>query len=110
MGCDYFIETYLTITISDKIYMNKLNQEPGYYHYWSYDSDDEDFNEQHEKYKKELFEKLEKTKIFYENGKWINNHIENKYKQRVIDFCKIYNLNVNKISTITKNTSAYERE
>lgn len=97
MGCDYYINTLLEITVSDifgqeydkPIYYLLLSSKEGYTYEYLYDldsdSDDKVYETEKENRIKEfLVVKKEPIPIFNNKSQWINDNVKEKYMQKII--------------------------
>lgn len=96
MGCDYYIEQYLQITLIQEENKNKEKEQDnnefyilvssigGYITESDYDSDNEDWNTQwiYEKY----LEVKKPPFILYKDGKFIYEQMCEKYEQLILDY------------------------
>lgn len=112
MGCDYYICKYLYI-----YYLNEnipclieLSKEYGYFYYPNLDSDDEEYEKINQKYINEQLKPSMKPIIIYENGKFIEENKENKYKTLVQNELNNQKKNWDNIKLITKVETRYERD
>lgn len=96
MGCDYYIDKVLEVSfLNDKDETDwttiDLYREHGYFHEYSdtYDSDDEltpfDFRNRYAHY----LESTYTPKVLFEEGKWINDNVKQKYEYKLSEFDRL---------------------
>lgn len=109
MGCDYYIDTYLSFKTIEKIYHIHIDRDKGYYFdSYEFDSDEDDYNDKIEQDFKEQMELHKKPdKILFENGKYINKTVEEKYDKLIKNY--LNKINFSDIVSIWKSTSVFER-
>jgi len=91
MGCDYYIIKSLRITFQDipPLYI-QVEQSRGDF-FFNLDEDEHDYEEQYEEYIKDVLTPEMKPITIYENNKFINSRLENKYKSSIQGEIDMYN-------------------
>lgn len=114
MGCDYYIYKILEVKNYEDYIIGwiELSKDKGYYpdrvwRTYSFDSDVSNYEEKVNIRKYKYLEVNYKPKILFENGIWINEEIENKYKHIITN--NISTDNFNKLFTIRKIEYREER-
>jgi hypothetical protein len=122
MGCDYYIEIYITLLLDNNDEINLLyDKSGGYFSYMSDSDDDENIDNIEELYYK-------KNKILMSNDRWIKQQYKNVYYDFIVNnltnaftytnnkyqYFKDYkvinkNINIYEIINIKKKYSIYER-
>jgi hypothetical protein len=93
MGCDYYIvkelKIYFLSMIPPQISI-EVERENGYFHFYS-DSDDPDYDQMETEYKKQILTPSMTPILLFDNGAFINERYEQKYKHVVENKLKHYN-------------------
>ena len=112
MGCDYYIYKYLYI-----YYLNEnipslieLSKEYGYFYYPNLDSDDEEYEKINQKYINEQLKPSMKPITIYENGIFISEYIESKYKSQIQKELNSTQKKWEDIKIVSKKEVRYERD
>jgi hypothetical protein len=119
MGCDYYIEKYLTIYYNDKstTYI-PLSIDKGYFYYPDLDEDDVNYDKKYEEMIAEQLMSKMPPMVIYSNQQFLNEKLEQKYRSLIEgQFYNKYKINGNdnckgwtNIVRIIKKESRYERD
>ena len=91
MGCDYYIIKSLRIYFQNiPPLCIQIEQSRGDF-FFSLDEDEADYEEKYDEYIKDALTPEMKPIIIYENNKFVNSRVENKYTSSIQEHIDIYN-------------------